>query len=125
METLVTVHSAFRWVVLVAIVGAAGLAFARRGAVWAEGADRPFVITSILFDIQLAIGIVLWIGTRAWDDNVFIAAIHPVGMLAAAGVLHAFIGRARKEGSTGPYRTLLIGLVSTAVLVVAAIPWAR
>lgn len=127
MDTLVTVHSLVRWVVLVALVAAAGLALtrSRAGAAWAEGADRPFAIASVLFDIQLTLGIILWIGTQAWSDNLFIGVIHPLGMIAAAGVLHVFIGRARKAASAQSYRTVLIGLAATVVLVLLAIPWNR
>jgi len=127
MDTLVVVHSVVRWLVLVALVAVAGIAVSRSraGADWAGGADRPFALTAVLFDIQVALGIILWIGTQAWSDNVFIGVIHPLGMLAAAGVLHASVGRARTAASPGSYRTLLTGIGVTLVIVLLAIPWNR
>lgn len=127
METLAVVHSVVRWLVLIALAAAAGIAFSRSraGAAWAEGSDRPFALTTVLFDIQVALGIVLWIGTEAWADNVFIGVIHPLGMLAAAGILHASVGRARAAASPASYRTVLLGFAAGLVLVLLVIPWNR
>lgn len=127
METLAVVHSVVRWLVLAALVAVAGIAFSRQraGAAWAEGSDRPFALTTVLFDIQVALGIVLWIGTQAWADNLFIGVIHPLGMLASAGILHASVGRARAAASSASYRTILLGFAIGLVLVLLVIPWNR
>ncbi len=124
METLVEIHSWFRWVVLAAMVVAVVYGFLRyrTRATWN---DRLFALTAVLFDLQVALGIILWFGTQAWGDNAFIAYIHPVGMLVAVGLLHAVLGRARKQGDTPAYRLVATGFLLSLALTVGVIPWVR
>ncbi len=124
MDAVVDIHSWYRWVVLAVLlgVGITGLVRASRATSWSEGAERPFVLATILFDLQLAIGIVLWIGNKGWDQDFFIKAIHPLGMLLAAGVAHMAVVRARKAGSTSSYRVAGIGLLASLAIVAAVVP---
>jgi hypothetical protein len=125
MDILVEAHSGIRWLVLLAMLAAIVLAARNlRAETWTGGAIKPFVWSSILFDIQVALGLILYVGNSGWDQRGFIAYFHPVIMIAALGVWHAFIARARKNDAPSSYRILLIGAVLALALVVAGIPWA-
>jgi hypothetical protein len=124
MDFLIDIHSWYRWVVLAVLlaVGVGGLIRGRRGAQWSKDSDRPFTLATILFDLQLAIGIVLWIGDKGWDQDFFIKVIHPVGMLLAAGIAHMALVRARKSDASRAYATAGAGLLLALVVVAALIP---
>lgn len=124
MDVVLDIHSWFRWVVLVALlaVGVLGLVRSGGGAAWNEGSDRPFTLATIMLDVQLALGIILWIGNSGWDQSFFIKVIHPVGMLLAAGVAHMAVVRARKGPATSAYRVAGLGLLVALVVVAATIP---
>ena len=127
MDVLVTIHSVFRWVVLAALAGAAiyGVVRALRRDPWSPGSARPFAIATVVLDIQVLIGIVLWILSQGWEANPFLAIIHPVVMLLAVGVAHVAVRRSRANGAAPPaYWIGGLGLLGTLALVLAAIPWA-
>ncbi len=127
MSTLVTVHSLYRWVVLGALLLAATYGFIRfaqrRG--WDAGSDRPFALTAVLFDLQLALGIVVWIGRRTWEGGVYFLAIHPGVMLAGLAVAHVAVARARRRGARASYLIAAVGLLVALALVVGGVPWNR
>ncbi len=123
-DTLVTIHSIWRWIVLLGLIVAVGYGFSRPSdaAPLRKDTARTFTIALIMLDIQVLIGILLWIVDRGWDLDVFRAWIHPVGMLIALGVGHAVVGRATRSGGTGAYRTAALGILATLVIVAATIP---
>ena len=124
MDFLVDIHSWYRWVVLAVllILGVGGLVRGRQSAQWSNDSDRPFTLATILFDLQLAIGIVLWIGNKGWDQDFFIKVIHPVGMLLAAGIAHMALVRARKSDAGKAYATAGGGLLLALAVVAAVVP---
>ena len=124
MDFLVDIHSWYRWVVLAALltVGVGGLMCGRQGAQWGKDSDRPFTLATILFDLQLAIGIVLWIGNKGWNQDIFIKVIHPIGMLLAAGIAHTALVRARKTETGRAYATAGAGLLVALAVVAAVVP---
>lgn len=124
MDAVLDIHTWYRWVVIAVLLGVGifGLARARRGATWSEGSDRPFTLATIIYDLQLAIGIVLWIGNKGWDQDFFIKVIHPVGMLVAAGVAHMALVRARRSAVSRAYPTAGIGLLAALVIVALTVP---
>lgn len=127
MDTLVTIHSLYRWLVLVALVagGAAGILANARGRDWDRGADRPYALVAVLVDIQIGLGIVLWLFGRGWEKGLFFAAIHPITMLLAVGVVHAAVARARALASRRSHLVAGVGTLVALALVIAGIPWAR
>ncbi len=119
METLETIHSLFRWIVLVVLIAAPVMALLRwrQKAEWSGEKAKPFAMAMVLYDIQVLIGIILWIvgGSPRAD--------HPYIMLVALVVGHVAIGRARKtEGERG-YLIAGAGLAITLLLTLAGIPW--
>ena len=128
LDTLVTIHSLVRWLVLVALVAGIVVAFGASRRPGEAFADPIFSGVAIVVDIQVTIGIILWIFNDGWSQSVFMAYIHPIAMLAALGVAHAAIGRGRKAAKrdhAGGNRIVAIGLVVALVLVIGAVPWER
>ena len=123
-DFLITFHSEWRWLVLVALVVALGLGIYRwqRPVPFVGGSARVFSLALVALDIQVLLGIIVWIAGRGWDLPLFRAWIHPVGMLLALGVGHVFLGRARKAEGAEAFRMATLGILLTLVVVAAAIP---
>ena len=136
---LVYAHSWLRWLLLVAalyaLVRAISGASSRRP--WTPDDDRAGKWLVSLFDLQLLIGLVLYIGlspvtqsafndfgaAMRQSDLRFWAVEHVTGMVIAAALLH--IGRVRvsKAAESKRHRTaaIFIGLALLAMLI--SIPW--
>ena len=101
MEFFIEVHSIFRWVVLLtAVVAGAFAILAAAGArPWDAIAERLSFLFPLAMDIQVLIGLVVWIFGAAWAGDTFLAWIHPALMLVAVGLAH--VGRARSERAEG------------------------
>ena len=123
-DTLVTIHSIWRWLVLVGLVVAVVYGFSRSSDAppLEKSTARPFTFALILLDVQVLIGLLVWIAGSGWDLDVFRAWIHPVGMLIALGIGHAVAGRAAKSGGPSAYRTAAYGILVTLAIVAATIP---
>ena len=128
LDTLVTVHSLVRWLVLVALIGGLVVAFAASRRPGEAFADPVFSGIAIVIDVQVLLGIILWLFNSGWDQGFFIAGFHPIAMLLALGVTHMAIARGRRTAKTdhaGGNRVVAIGMLVTLILVFAAIPWQR
>lgn len=123
MAVLIQIHSMVRWLVL------AGLISSVIGSVpaWArpERSLRVAAVASVLLDVQVALGFVLWFGSEAWSSGAFFAVVHPLAMVAALGVMHAFVALGRRTGDENAAARVLTGSALALVLVVAGIPWWR
>lgn len=135
----IVLHSALRWVVLVAVVGR--LVLAARGV--ATGAplgarDRQWGLASVIaMDLQLTLGLVLLavsplahaafadMGAAMKDPALrFWAVEHPTTMLVAVGAVH--VGHrlaSRAPEATRGHRAALIGYGIALLALIAAIPW--
>lgn len=124
MDILLTIHSILRWVVLAVLLG--GGAYALLRAPMDEAFDdRPFVVSAVIIDIQVLIGIVLYVVQGAWGDNAFIAVVHPVVMIAMLALVHVAIAGARREDtSQRAHRRVGAAFLFGLLLVALAIPWA-
>ena len=83
---------------------------------------------AIVVDVQVTLGIILWIFNSGWDQGFFIAVFHPIAMILALGVMHMAIARGRRTAKTdhaAGNRMVAMGMLITLVLVFAAIPWQR
>lgn len=120
-------HSHLRWLVLLGLVisAAAGFARARADAPWRPASRRLYVAAAVLFDVQAALGILLYLGDRGWAEGVHIAVVHPIGMLAALGLLHATVARARRQADSGSHRLAGAGALGALMLALLVIPWWR
>lgn len=123
-DTLVTIHSIWRWLVLVGLVVALVYGFSRSSDAppLEKSTARPFTFALILLDIQVLIGLLVWIAGSGWDLGVFRAWVHPAGMLIALGIGHVVVGRATKSGTPSAYRAAAYGILVTLAIVAATIP---
>ena len=102
MDWLVTLHSVWRWAVLIAAVAALALsAMAATGSrPWDSTADRASFFFTLAMDIQFLIGMVLWLTQGRWSgSDPFLSWGHPFLMLAAVAIAH--VGRARTDRVSG------------------------
>ncbi len=124
METLVTVHSWVRWLVLGALLAGAvsGLDRYRRRVDWKSSLFQVGVMT---IDVQVSIGVVIWIYDDAWSETFFFKVVHPSFMLTALAVAHLGMALA---GRRADLRSNLIAggsFAAALALIIGAIPWDR
>ncbi|HUP27367.1 MAG TPA: hypothetical protein VM409_02955, partial [Chloroflexia bacterium] len=125
MEALLTAHSVFRWVVILVAVAALGIAWMSSAGSrpWDGTSDRLTMLFPIAMDIQVLIGLLVWIFGQHWTGDTFVGWIHPALMLAAVGLSH--VGRARSErmpGAKEKARQALLFFGLALLVVLVAIP---
>lgn len=131
LQTIVGLHSFWRWVVLlVLLVGIVrGLTGWLRGATWEPRDRQVALLVTTALDIQLLLGVVLWLGMLRESRSVFFGIVHPVVMIVAIAIAHVASLQAKKAASdTAKFRALAIGLIVAMFLITAAIPsksWMR
>jgi hypothetical protein len=139
-SVILTLHSLLRWVVLIVAVAAVVRAFVgwfgKRE--WSQADSRWGLYLSISIDLQLLLGLILYIFLSPFTKTAFQnfgaamsngvarfwAVEHILLMIVALGLIHA--GRSltrRADGATGKHRRAAIfyGLATLAILL--AIPW--
>ncbi len=119
MDFFITAHAWWQYAALLAVI--VSLVFAFRSSMMDATAEMVYRVTAIVIDVQVALGLVVWLSNSGWSLGFAQGWLHPIVGLAALGVLHAFIGRARKGHPEVANRTVRTGLLITIVLVVAAI----
>ena len=124
LQTLVTIHSWTRWLVLAALVGAIVLGYLRFRA-RAEWSPHFHQVAVMVIDIQVAIGAVIWLFYDGAKRGFFYAVLHPVAMLLALGVAHAGFGIAKRRNEPKSWLIATVAYVASLVFIVAAIPWDR
>ena len=118
---LVDVHQWLGYIVSVVVLGTALLAF-RKAKEAAEFRPGPYAMAMVLLDIHVTLGIVLYALGQYWNARPEIAYVHPVLAVAALGVGHALLSRARKtQMAVDAHRTAGRGLVLALLLIFAAI----
>jgi hypothetical protein len=125
VEILVNLHSYWRYVVLVAAV--VGLVWAFSGWLGSSASPRAVRLAGLIYtiplDIQLLLGIILWVGESRWQVPGFYRFEHPSIMLLA--VVAAHVGQVMARRSTDPKgaaRTVAVAIAISLVLVVVGIP---
>lgn len=114
-SVLQTVHTNLGYLVVVVVLVAAVLA---RRAPAETPVSRVTSLTMVLLDVHVTIGIALYVVGSWWQGPALIAYVHPLLALAALGVGHAALARARRERSP---RVASTGLLGALVLIVAAV----
>lgn len=124
LQTLVTIHSWTRWLVLAGLVGAIVFGYLRFRAK-AEWSPHFHQAAVMLVDIQVAIGVVIWLFYDGAKRGFFYAVLHPVAMLLALAVAHAGFGIAKRRNEPKSWLIATVAYTASLVLIVAAIPWDR
>ena len=125
MDYLVLFHSFWRWVVLIAaVVGLVGAAGGWLGSLPARlAARRAGTLYAVTLDVQLVVGLILWIGKGWYAVPGFYRFEHPTTMLLAVVVAH--VGQVMAKRASDPRaaaRTVAIAIAVSLVLVVVGIP---
>jgi heme A synthase len=120
-ETLFLVHRWLGYGVFLLLVAVAVVAF-NRAKNGQEFSATPFSSSMVLVDIQVVIGLIFFTLAGAWEFDPAVAYVHPAVMLAALGVGHAGVGRARREQmAADAYRKVGRMLVIATVLLLIGI----
>ena len=95
-ETLFEIHKWVGYVAFLVVLVASVMAFnrAKNGQEFSDGMPKAAVI---LLDIQVLVGVIFYVLGEQWDAEPIVAFIHPLVNVAAVGLAHAGLGRARRE----------------------------
>lgn len=118
VPVLQTIHSYLGYLVVAVVLVAAIIA---RRATDGPPVSRSTSSTMILLDVHVTLGLVLYVAGSYWTlggSDPLLAYAHPALALAALGVGHAGLARARRSGSSS---VAAGGLLGAFVLVVAAV----
>ena len=124
MQQLVTIHSWTRWVVLIALV--AGIVFGflryRNKSDWSP---HYYQLMVMVVDVQVAIGVVIWLFYDGWKRGFFFSVLHPASMLLALAVAHVAFVLAKRRNDVLSWLVMAGASVVSLVLIIGAIPWER
>lgn len=133
-------HSWLRWAVLLAavLVCARSFAASRSGRSWGRGDERLHVALVSVLDLQLLLGLVLYLSlspfSRAFFDDYrmgmedpvvrFFGLEHVLAMVVAITIVH--VGRVRSKRQTegaGRHRVVWVSTLIALLLIFVSIPW--
>jgi FtsH-binding integral membrane protein len=120
-EALVHVHSIVRWFVIVGLIATvvAGATLWARKETWSNGYSRMVAVVVGLFDLQVLLGILVWVANKGWNLDFFLAYLHPLGMIAAAVIAHIAAARLKRRPASAfaPTAALFASLAILVLLV--------
>jgi hypothetical protein len=126
LDTILTLHSYFRWFVLAFAIAAIVLAVlsASGSRPWDMLTDRASLLYTVVLDIQFLIGLLLWVVEQRWQIADVITWAHPLAMVAAIALAH--IGRSRSDAAPtdrarGAQTALFFG--ASVLVILFSIPW--
>jgi hypothetical protein len=128
MDTLVSIHSLLRWIVLLTAVAALLVALASWfGSAPERAARQTMLAYAIALDVQVLLGIVVYALGNYWQSPLRQFRLeHPIMMLLALIVAHVAAARARRSPSPiTAARTRAIGAAISLIVVLLGIPWNR
>ncbi len=122
MGVLLILHSVWRWVVLLAALGALyGLIRAGRGVALSPLFERSIRFYPVILDLQIALGILLWLAQRLGGVPLTsVQVIHPVWGVLAAGAAHAAAAFRERENPIRA-RGMLIAYSLSLILILIAL----
>ena len=124
MQQLVTIHSWTRWLVLLALVAGMVVGLQRyRGK--SEWSPHYYQLMVMVVDVQVAIGVAIWVFYDGWKRGFFFSILHPVSMLLALTVAHVAFVIAKKRTEVRSWLLMGAASIVSLVLIVGAIPWDR
>jgi hypothetical protein len=126
MDALVTIHSLWRWVVLLVALAALGAgAAAWFGQLQWRPAERLGLIFTIALDIEVLIGLLDWVLALVQGTNlgIFFTLVHPGAMILAVGIAHMVRVRAdRMDSDQARARLQTLGFLASLVVIILAMP---
>lgn len=118
-DFVLNAHAGWQYVAIFAVV--VSLVYAYRSAEMTPAAETTYRVTAVVVDVQVLLGIVAWVAVSGWELGFLQGWIHPIAGIAALGVLHAFVGRARKADRSEANRIVRTGMIVATVLILVAI----
>lgn len=117
-EFFTNFHQLWQYVSVFALVAA--LVFTFR-PLMSGRAETTYRLAAVAVDVQVLLGIIVWLGASGWGLGFMQGWLHPILGLTALGALHAFVARARKAHPEVAQRTVRIGIGLTFAFVIGAI----
>ncbi len=127
MAAILLLHGLWRWAVLIAaVLAVTGALTSMRDSAGVSRAQRFGFWYTLALDLQVTLGLILWVGEMAWRFHPFLAFIHPAAMLAGLGLAHVARSRQRKLVTAGrPSMVPLALYIASLAVLVLAIPTGR
>jgi hypothetical protein len=115
---LIDAHLVWGYVTLFALLVALVLTFT---ALMSPRAEMTYRLTAIIVDLQVTLGVIVWLTDSGWSLGLVQGWVHPIVGLATLGVLHAFVARGRKADPEVAQRTVRLGIGLALTLTLVAI----
>ena len=120
-DLLVDIHPWIGYLVAAVMLVIAFVAFGRAKEA-REFTPGSYVLAMVLLDIQVTLGLLLYVLDGRWEDRPELAYLHPALALLALAIGHARVGRARRvQMAVDAHRMAGRGLLMALVVVAAAI----
>jgi hypothetical protein len=122
VELLATIHQYVGYTIVLVVLIIASMGFGRAKDA-REFTPGPYVVATVLLDIQVLVGMILYATDSYWDHpSALVAYVHPALALLALVSAHVGLKRARRQrmavdAHRGAGRALLLALL----LIVGAI----
>jgi hypothetical protein len=122
VELLATIHQYVGYAIVLVVLVSAGLGFGRAKDA-REFTPGPYVVGTVLLDIQVLAGLILYgIGSYWEHPSALVRYLHPALAILALVAAHAGLKRARRQQmAVDAHRGAARALVLALVLIVAAI----
>lgn len=136
---VLAIHSTLRWVVLLAGLVASASAWAGRlgSTSWTDSTTGTGRIFAVAMDLQLAVGLVLYLAlsptvasglsnaSAAMGDaqHRFWMVEHPAAMILALVLAHIGVAKSRRRSATDEPRTPAWHFTIAVLIVAAMVPW--
>ncbi|MCF8301894.1 MAG: hypothetical protein K9I94_01360 [Bacteroidales bacterium] len=125
MGELIMFHSLWRWIVvlLIFITMVVSLIQWVRKSDWTKGNRVTPLISSIVLDINVLVGLILYVMEKRWlGGDHFISYLHPLLMLAALAAIHISYAKAKNKTSFRGHKIIAIGFLIVIFLLLSGIP---
>lgn len=127
MQTfLLSAHSGWRWIVMLAVLVAIG--YGLWGWLtkqpWNDLARKIMLYTTIAIDIQLLLGLVLYVVRQSWDklNPATVRFEHPTMMVLALGLAHVVSVKVKRGNVPATrYTWMALGTLAVLILIVVGI----
>ena len=111
-------HQVWQYVALAAVIASIGFSFQKE---MTSTSAKIYRMSAVAIDIQVALGILLWLFDSGWSLGFMQGWIHPLFGLSAVGAVHAVVGKALALDPVEANKRVRWGFIAVLVLVVAAI----
>ncbi len=109
---------------MVALVAGLAMGFMRHRSK-SDWSPHYYQLMVMVVDVQVAIGVVIWLFYDGWKRGFFYSVRHPVSMLLALAVAHVAFVIAKRRTEVRSWLIMAVASAASLLLIVGAIPWDR